>query len=429
MSSSAAAAPVSAHEATADGEFGRGWKALVACFLGIGFGMSPMFMFTTGIFAGALEREFGWSRSEIMGAAIFDTMAVLTTGLFAGRLIDRIGARPVALVSCVMLGLMTMALSLTTSSILFFYAITALRAFTAVGTMPPAFAKVVSANFDKRRGLALGIALSATGFAGMILPPYLHVFITQFGWRTAYVALGMLPLVIALPAIAFMLPRNDGQNAIAAHAAATGQAIPPALEGMSVKQALSGYRFWLMGAVAMGAGLGLGGILGNLVPLLIDRGFSSGVAASQLSLYGLVIVIGRLFAGWLLDRHWAPAVGSVFLAAPAIGAALLWSGADTLGMVSVAVVLVALASGAEFDLMAFLTGKYFGRRNFSALYSGQNALFAAGAGVSPAMFGLVHDRTQSYTPALLIASLVFAASAMAILALGRYPQLPVAEPA
>lgn len=424
--STVATAPISAHASTGDGEFARGWKGLVASFLGIGFGMSPMFMFTTGIFAGALEREFGWSRSEIMSAAIFDTVAVLTTGLFAGRLIDRIGARPVALVSCVMLGLLTMALSLTTSSILFFYAVTALRAFTAVGTMPPAFAKVVSANFDKRRGLALGIALSATGVAGMILPPYVLVFITQYGWRTAYVALGLLPLVIALPAIVLLLPRNDGKNAIAAQAAKTGQAVPPPLEGVTVKEALSGYRFWLMGMVACGAGVGLGGILGNLVPMLLDRGFSPGVAASQLSLYGLVIVVGRLFAGWLLDRHWAPAVGSVFLAAPAIGAALLWSGADTVGMVSLAVVLVALASGAEFDLMAFLTSKYFGRRNFSALYSGQNALFAAGAGVSPAIFGLVHDRTLSYTPALLMASLVFAVSAAAILGLGRYPPLPAA---
>lgn len=421
MSSSVAA--VSIHDAPSQGEFARGWRALLASFLGIGFGMSPMFMFTSGIFAGALEHEFGWSRSAIMGAAIFDTIAVLTTGLLAGRLIDRIGARPVAIFSCTMLGLMTMTLSFTTGSILVFYGLTAIRAFTAVGTMPPAFAKVVSARFDKRRGMALGIALSATGVAGMILPPYVQLIISQYGWRAAYIALGLLPLVLALPSILLFLPRHDGKVAAAAQASAARTGDPaPAVEGLSLGEALRGYRFWLMGLVAMAAGIGLGGILGNLVPLLIDRGFSPGAAATQLSLYGLVIVFGRLFAGWLLDRHWAPGVGSVFLASPAIGALLLWGGADTLSVVSIAVVLVALASGAEFDLMAFLTAKYFGRRNFTALYSGQNALFAAGAGTSPAIFGAVYDSTRSYTTALLLAAVLFAASSAAILMLGRYPK-------
>jgi MFS family permease len=394
---------------------------LLASFLGIGLGMSPMFMFTSGIFAGALEKEFGWSRSEIMAASIFDTVAVLTVGLLAGRLSDRIGGRRVALASCLMLGLGTMAVGLTTGSILVYYAIYACRSIVAVGTLPPPFAKVVSACFEKRRGLALGIVLSATGFAGMLLPPFVHVMITNYGWRAAYIGLGMLPLLIALPTIFFFLPGKHG-------APGTTEAVAPvALEGLTIGEALRGHRYWVMAGVAVAAGIGLGGILGNLVPLLIDRGFSPGAAASQMSLYGLVIVAGRLFAGWLLDRHWAPGIGSLFLAAPAIGTLILWGGADTVLMVSVAVVFVALASGAEFDLMAFLTAKYFGRRNFTALYSGQNALFGAGAGLSPAFFGLVYDRTHSYDAALIIAVMLFAASSAAILTLGRYPKLAGTE--
>jgi MFS family permease len=412
------AAPLVHDRSEGQGEFARGWPALVASFLGIGFGMSPMFMFTAGIFAGALQTDFGWSRSQIMGAAVFDTIAVLTTGLMAGRLIDRIGARPVVIASCILLGLTTMALSLTTANIAVFYAIYALRSFVAVGTMPPAFAKVVSACFNKRRGFALGIVLAATGVAGVILPPFVHEIIVHYGWRAAYVGLGLLPLVIALPSILLLLPGKAGSPA----APLAGTA-PPTLEGVSVAEALRGHRYWVMGAVALAAGIGLGGILSNLVPLLVDRGFSPGAAASQLSLYGLVIIVGRLAAGWLLDRHWAPAVGSVFLAAPALGAMLLWGGADTVGLVSLAVILVALASGAEFDLMAFLTAKYFGRRNFTALYSGQNALFAVGAGLSPAVFGRIYDLTHAYTSALLVAAVLFAASAGLILLLGRYPRL------
>ena len=402
-------------------EYARGWRALVASALGIGLGMSPLFMFTSGVFAVALEAEFGWSRGQILGAALFDTLSVMVIGPMVGRLNDKIGARPVAIVSCLGIGLLTMALALTTSNIWTFYAIYAARSALSLGTLPPTFAKVINAWFDKKRGMALGIALCTTGVSGMLLPPYVQAIIGEFGWRAAYVALGALPLLIALPAILFLLPKGGPPIDTSLPADVVASKLAADNEGQSVGEALRGYRFWLMAALAIAAGLGLGGILSNLVPLLVDRGFTPASAAAQLSLYGFVIIVGRLVSGWLLDRFWAPAIGCTFLITPAIGMLLLASGADTVMVVSISVVLIALSSGAEFDLVAFLTSRYFGRKNFSALYAVQYASFGLGAGMAPAIFGSVYDRAQSYAPILYVAAVLFAVSAAAILTLGRYP--------
>jgi MFS family permease len=396
-------------------EFATGWKLLLAASLGIGLGMAPLFMFTSGVFAIALGEEFGWTRSQILGAAIFDTLAVLTVGPIVGRFVDRIGARRIAILSVTGIGVGTILLSLITPQLWTYYALYALRSAVAVGTLPPTFAKVLNTHFDRKRGLALGIALCTTGVAGTILPIYVQTLIDAFGWRMAFIGLGLLPLIITLPAVFAFLPdtrRGTG----------TASSAPKVASGASVPEAIRNYRFWLMGGLTITAGIILGGILANLVPLLVDRGFTPADAARQAGVYGITIIFGRLASGYLLDRFWAPAVGCAFLLAPFVGALLLASGAGTVPIVTTGVILVALASGAEFDLIAFLTSRYFGLRNFSTIYAMQHACFGLGAGLGPAVFGAVRDQTGSYTMGLNIAAALFLLSAGLILLLGRYPQ-------
>jgi MFS family permease len=398
-------------------ELRRGWKPLLGAAVGIGLGLSPIPTFTIGVFAVQLQAAFGWSRASILSSSIAVTIALLVVGPFVGRLTDRIGARPIALASTAALGVTTASLSLTTSNIWMFYALFAAMSVLSLGTLPIVYARVINTWFDRQRGVALGIALSTTGISGMLLPIYAQTLIAQVGWRGAYVGLGLLPLLITLPCVYFLLPRDGGS-------AAPGASVTPvATDGLTVRQALHGYRFWVMGAVALAAGAGLGGALTNMVPLFLDRGFSPATASGIFGLYGLAVVVGRLGSGWLLDRFWAPAVGCVFLWAPAVGAVLLASGIATVPVLALGTILMGLASGAEFDLVAYLTSRYFGRRHFSALYALQYAGFGVGSGIAPGIFGLVRDRTGAYDPILYGVGALFAIGAMLLLTLGRYPRL------
>jgi MFS family permease len=409
------------------GEFARGWKALVASAMGIGLGMSPLPVFTAGIFSVALQHQFGWSRGAIMAAVFLQTISLFVIGPPLGRLTDRIGARPVAIGSTIGLGLSTAAFALTSSSIWSFYAIYAVMSVVSVGTMPTTFAKVVSQWFDHRRGMALGLALCTTGIAGILLPLYVQSLIDAIGWRGAYIGLGLLPLVITLPCLLAFLPK--GGPVVPA-------GVPLAAKGMSVSEAMRQPRYWLLASLGLAAGIALSGIVNSLVPLLVDRGFTPGHAARLFSAYGLFLILGRITSGWLLDRFWAPAIGAIFLVAACFGTVLLQHGGQDIGVLLPGVMLIALSSGAEFDLCAYLTGRYFGPRNFASLYAIQYAFFGLGAGIAPALFGHIHDSQGSYGAALLLAGVLFAGSAVAILGLGRYPAAfkpgseldPVGEP-
>ncbi len=86
------------------------------------------------------------------------------------------------------------------------------------------YPKAISAWFDQRRGLALGIAMSGVGLGGFVIPQLANVLIERVGWRGAYVYLALMTLAIAFPAVALWIrePR-PGEGERNAAVAAIGQ--------------------------------------------------------------------------------------------------------------------------------------------------------------------------------------------------------------
>ncbi|HNR22953.1 MAG TPA: hypothetical protein PKL49_08015, partial [Steroidobacteraceae bacterium] len=91
------------------------------------------------------------------------------------------------------------------------------------------------------------------------------------------------------------------------------------------------------------------------------------------------------------------------------------------GMATVAAVLVGFASGAETDLVAFMSARYFGLKHYGRIYGVQYAVFGFASGIAPALFGGMYDRTGSYDAILVIAAIAFGIGAMLMLTMGRYP--------
>lgn len=409
-------------------EFRDGWRLLVACVIGVAFGMSAMGLtYTLGAFVQPLSAEFDATRKQVLNVSIYATLAVIPASLVAGAFVDRFGARRLALASTIGFGVVFIALGVVTSSLQSLYLLYFLLPLLGIGTTPITYARAIARRFDRHRGFALGIALGGTGICALLVPPYLAWIIEQWGWRAGYVALGVLPLAVSLPIAWAWLHDSATPAASAAQPAPRATASAPALPGLYAREAFTSWRFWTMALAFLVVSGAATGLLTNVVPLLASRGYPPMTAASALSVFGVAVVLGRLAVGLLVDRYWAPFIGACFLVPAALSLATLVPTDVSWTWTLVALVIVGLATGAELDLCAYLTARYFGLRAYGRVYGALFVAFAAGAGAVGPVFGGLYDRFDSYAPVLLVAGGGYLACALLLLALGRYPEFASAR--
>ena len=398
-------------------EFKGGIGALAASCLGVAFGLASIgATYTLGSFVKPLSQTFGWGREAIMNVIAFLTLGMTPAALFSGWIVDRVGPYRLILFSQAALGLTFIALGVFTSSLATLYGLYFLVALFGSGTLPITFGKTITERFTVHRGLALGIVLCGTGVCALIVPPYLTAVLGALGWRAAYVAVGLLPIVIGMP-LTWMFLRGGASRA----------AELPANQGPkatgSILEVFRNYRtyvlcviFFLISGVATS-------VLTNLIPWLQERGLSGSAAAGTLSLFGLVVIVGRLTAGALVDKFWAPVVGCIFLIPAAVALNFFGAPGLDLRLVPFLVIPVALATGMELDLSAYLVARYFNPSMFGRLYALLFIAIVVGGAVAAKLFGRVHDISGSYSGAFSAASFAFAGAGALLLVLGRYPSL------
>lgn len=392
-------------------EFRRGWPVVLSAFLGIGLGLSPLPFYTAGVFAPHLAAEFGWKIGDILTYLLITTLMVVWAGPLAGLVAVRWGVRRVALGSTALFGLAFMLPALSTGSLALFYASWALIAVAGAGTLPITWTRAVNHRFDTRKGLALGLSLMGTGLFGILCKPYLAWAIDAFGWRGGYVALGLLPLLIALPVGFFLFRDNDAPDP-------AGE--PAAVAGLTLAETLRDWRFWLIAGAILPISFALAGPVPNLENILKQSGMKPARMLELTPLVGVTALLGRLVGGWLLDRFWAPAVGFVILGLPALSCWILAGDALSFQMAAAAILLIGFALGVEYDLIAYLVARYFGLRSYAAIYGILYVCFAIGSGTAPLVFGRDFDAHGNYHLALMLSSVVLVAAAAALLTLGRY---------
>lgn len=399
----------------AGAEFSTGWRLILASAFGVGFGSIGFVTYSIGAFIDPLGREFGWSRTEVQGAIAF---GVGLGGFFApvvGYMIDRYGGRAIALWGLVGVAIGYLLAGASQGSLWYFYGAYAAVALLGAGSGPVSWTRAIAGHFHRRRGLALALTLSGTGMAAIFVPPYSVYVVQNYGWRAGYMGLALLPIIALVLALFFFFPgrssADDGAGIVDGRS----------LTGLSLREAMASYRFWLLLASILAMYIGITGIVPNLIPALTDKGFTPAAAASIQSGYGVSLIIARLGIGWLLDRFWGPGVAAVTLTSPVV-ACLILMGEPGYGTAMLASVLVGAAAGAELDLLAYFAARYFGLRHYGRIYGLLYTGVALGAGVGPISFAYLSQVTGSYLASFQAVLALFAFGGVSILFLGRYPE-------
>ena len=385
----------------------RDWLAVAASAIGMVLCVGTLALYSFGVFVRPLTTEFGWSRTGLFAALSFFQFGLAFSSPIWGVLVDRFGPRRVILFSLVALSLLVGSLGLLTPNLWHLYLVFLGIPLLGGGASPLGYSAVMVRRFDRRLGLALGFSLLGVGLGGAILPPLAQVLLAEFGWRTAYVALGVLTLVVTLPA-ALVATRNV-PGPVARRTGAP-LAIGPMLRTRAY--VLMAVAFVLLGTVSVG-------VLAHLVPMMVDHGFTPAEAARIAALAGLAVVVVRGGLGWVLDRVHAPYVlAAVAAVAGAVPLLLAFGEGPAAGYL--AAVLLGGAIGAEVDFVSFLVRRYFGQAAFGRLYGVAFGLYILGTAVGPVTLASSFDRLGGYRPGLvLFAALGLLAAALA-LAMPRY---------
>lgn len=408
-------------------EFALGWKPLAAALVGVACGASPIPFNVLPLVLGPVHAEFGWDFAQIAaGVTVFGLIASLLAPVFGG-LADRYGVRPVALASLGAFSAVFAAMYFVPPSLTGWYVFWALVGIVGIGSTPVTWSRAISMWFSKNRGIALGIMLLGTSISALVVPRIAQAAIGAWGWRAAFPAAALLPLLVAIPLglLWFREPRPEERPAGVQDASGR-------LTGLTLREAAGGYRFWVLLASILIIAFAYGGAHIHMAQIVALHGFSPETAASVLGVVALGILAGRVIVGLLFDRYWAPGVAFPALLLPALACWLLMGTSATLGVVMLGGFLLGFAAGAESDVIAFLAARYFGMAHYGKIYGALYMPFGIGSAISPILYGRVRDVTGSYDPMLMAAMAMFAIGGALLLTLGRYPDAqapaPAAEP-
>lgn len=394
-------------------EWRTGWALVLAAAAGVALG--GVQIYATGVFVAPLEAEFGWSRADISAGLLAPSiLGVLFSPLF-GMLVDRWGARRLAIPGAILTCLTTAGLSLAGPSVQSWWALWVAIGIAGLFMKPTIWSTAVSAHFTAGRGVALAVMLTGTGLTQAFLPTITRLLIDALGWRGAYLALGAGFAVVVVPVLwAFFHDRRF-------EAGGTGRKLASNVTGYTLREGLRTRQFWqllLTGLIITGV---IVAFVFHLVPMLSETGLDRADATYVAGIAGLFSIVGRLSVGAMLDRLPGPPVGAISVALPVVAAGLLLAFPGSLPAAVVAIVFLGLSIGGEYDSVIYLSTRYLGMRSFGSLFGWIAAAFLAGVGLGPWIAGKIHDLTGSYVLFLQLVIPLALLSAILLGTLGRYP--------
>ena len=360
---------------------------------------------TYTVFLLPLEREFGWTRSELTGVYAIYLLVNAITAPLVGLLFDRLGPRWVYGAGIACLG-SAFFLAQQLTSLWQFYLFVGVLIGLAVSLngMVPGSA-LLSRWYRARLSTAIGIAFSAVGVGTVVFVPLAQLLVTHYDWRFAYRTLGIV-LLAFVPLVLFAIPWRKFAAGHAEYQAHAKKAVPG--EGWTLHKALRTRIYWGLAQVFFCTSIGMYGIVVQLVAFLIDAGFSPLGAASTFGILGMLSSISIMSSGFIADRFGIRRTVTVSFIGTATGMLLLiaitrWPSALLLGLF---VPVFGLCMGTRGPIISSICARHFAGPRVATIYGTIYATNALGAAFGSLMGGVLHDLSGGYVIGLCF-SLVF----------------------
>jgi MFS family permease len=405
-------------------EWRRDWYVPLAAMLGSG--ATTVHFTTLGIFIKPIMADTGWSLSQITAALMINAIIALAGAALVGRLLDRVGAGKVAVFGLAAYLAALAAVGFFAHSVVQWWIVWTVLSLAGLLVKTPVWVMPVAKRFDKSRGLAIGLLGCGLGLSAAFMPSLTQFLVKIAGWRMAYVGVAGVVAVIALPVVCAVFGRK-GFDATS-DARASARMPVGGLPGLTWQEAVRTRRMWQLAGSGFLVGAALLGVQVHLASMLQEKAMPPATVALVVGALGFSALLGRFVSGYLLDRFSGRLIGALAFLSPAISCLLYLQYDGSIASALAIVVIFGFATGAESDVLAFLTARYIGLRSYGVCFSIIAALLSVGSSMGPVAMARLHDIYGHYDGAMQLLIVMLLIGALLIATLGRQPDFEVRLP-
>ena len=394
------------------------------------------------VWAVALEREFGWNRTQLGFALTFTRVEGGLMGPIEGYLTDKVGTRRMVFIGLVILGAGFIFFGQVQNLWMFYLAYILMAVGQGLGSWIPLMT-MLTRWFSRRRAMALGWSNMGSRLGALILVPLIAWSIDpdqdRLGWRMTATILGIFMIVAAGPLSRLirnqpqdygLLPDGDQPAPTGAPATAPTAGVAasrPIVTDFTASEALRTPAFWL---IAFGHGftsMVILAIMAHLGLLMIDKGYQLQDAAFVVSAYTAVAMGFQLVGGYVGGRIPIRVALALFTSLQAIGVIVLVF-ADSLSTFYVFAVLFGAGFGGRNPLTVAIRGDYFGSASFGKILGLSTVPMNVLLLIAAPLVGWMRDTQGTYTDAFIIMVLTNFAGAACFMLAKRPEKKPALQP-
>lgn len=373
------------------------WPVIAACFFvavyAWGFGF-----YGQAVYLAELQATRGWPAALISAATTCMYLGGALLMPFVHGWMQRHGPRRVLMAGVLLLGLGACGMAAAYQPWQVFPAALVMSAGWAT-TTGTAIATTMSFCFDRRRGLALSLALNGASAGGFTVAPLLVTQAHTFGLTSAVLGGVVAGWVVLVPLVAIAVPRGV---AVPRNTAATpGHPLDPRPAYDTKPAALRDRRFWSVAlpfALAIAAQVGF---IVHMVSFLLPSLGPDGTSAA-VSLASLAAMLGRIGLGFVIDRLPQRPISAISFASQAAGLGLMLVAPHNVTALFAGSLLFGASVGNVITLPAILVQREFAARSFGLLIGLSGAVGQFTLAFGPALFGVLRDLTGSYAAVLAV---------------------------
>ena len=372
-------------------KFFYGWIIVGIANIGI-FSSGPGQSHTFSVFVEPISQDLELSSASIASAYGLATLIAAFLLPYMGKIIDRYGARVSLIIISIILGISCIFFGAASNFLMLTVGFGFLR-FFGQGSLMLGCANLVSQWFDSKRGFAMSLMALGFGMSMAIHPPVSQFLIDQYGWKYAWIILGISTWIIMVPALfilAWNNPENIGLKPDGVKKSNFKNDEVEAIEGLNLTEAFKENSFYILAAMWFGMAMLVTTLHFYQVTILTNQGITTEFAASLFTVSAFAMVVFMPLVGKFFDNFPTKYVLATGLLINSISLiSITYSSSDAYSLFYA--ISFGINNAFSMTMFGYIWPRYFGRKHLGSIQGTGQMIGVIGASLGPLPVGFAID--------------------------------------